>query len=264
VLRRSINAIAALGDRFIHVSERIGLSGVLVFHTLCRPPRLWRTFPLVMHQLYFVGVLSLLIVITSGAFIGMVVSLQGHHTLEKFGASQDLGQLLALSVVRELGPVVTALLFAGRAGTALTAEIGLMQTTEQIASMEMMAVDPLWRVISPRLWAGLLSLPLLTMVFSAMAILGGYVVGVDWLGVDAGSFWSNMQASVDFRLDVINGVIKSCVFGLVCTWVAVFQGYYCVPTAAGVAQATTNTVVYSSLLVLGLDFVLTAVMLGGW
>lgn len=264
MLRTFVLAIAGFGNRFMQISARLGLSAVFVCRILCRPPRLWRTLPLVMHQLYFVGVLSLLIVMTSGAFIGMVVSLQGHHTLVKFGASQDLGQLLALSVVRELGPVVTALLFVGRAGTALTAEIGLMQTTEQIASMEMMAVDPLWRVISPRLWAGLISLPLLTMIFSAVAILGGYVVGVDLLGVDAGSFWSNMQASVDFRLDVINGVIKSFVFGFVCVWVAVFQGYYCEPTAAGIAQATTKTVVYASLLVLGLDFVLTAVMLGGW
>jgi phospholipid/cholesterol/gamma-HCH transport system permease protein len=190
--------------------------------------------------------------------------LQGFHTLQKFGAGQELGQLLALSVVRELGPVVSALLFAGRAGTALTAEIGLMQATEQIASMEMMAVDPLWRIVAPRFWAGLISLPLLSIIFSAVAIGGGYVVGVDWLGIDAGSFWSNMQDAVDFRADVVNGIIKSVVFAWVCVWVAVFQGYYTKPTAAGISQATTKTVVFSSLLVLGLDFILTAIMLEVW
>jgi phospholipid/cholesterol/gamma-HCH transport system permease protein len=172
--------------------------------------------------------------------------------------------MVALSVVRELGPVISALLFAGRAGSALTAEIGLMQSTEQIASMEMMAVDPLWRVIAPRFWAGLISMPVLAIIFSAVAVFGGYLVGVEWLGVDVGQFWSNMQASVDFRLDVVNGIIKSVVFGFVCTWIAIYQGYHTVPTAEGIGRATTKTVVYSSLATLGLDFILTAMMLGGW
>ena len=194
----------------------------------------------------------------------MVMGLQGFNILQKFGAVAQLGQLVALSVARELGPVISALLFAGRACSALTAEIGLMQSTEQISSMEMMAVDPLWRIIAPRFWAGIISMPILAMIFSAVAIFGGYIVGVEWLGVDGGQFWSNMQASVDFRLDIVNGIIKSVVFGFVCTWIAVYQGYYATKTAEGIGRATTKTVVYSSLAVLGLDFALTAMMLGGW
>lgn len=259
-----IDHITRLGAQGIRRCRRIGLSGMFLMRVMFRPPRPLQMLTFVSDQLYFIGVLSLIIMITSGVFIGMVVALQGYHTLNKFGAGQELGQLLALTVVRELGPVVTALLFAGRAGTALTAEIGLMQATEQISSMEMMAVDPLKRVIAPRLWAGLIALPLLTLVFNAVAILGGYMVGVDWLGVDAGSFWSNMQAAVDLRVDIINGIIKSVVFGLVCTWVAVFQGYYARRTSSGIADATTKTVVFSSLLVLALDFILTAMMLGDW
>ena len=184
--------------------------------------------------------------------------------MSKFGATQALGPLVALSVVRELGPVVTALLFAGRAGSALTAEIGLMKATEQLSSMEMMAVDPIQRVISPRLWGGFISMPLLTIIFNAVAIYGAYLVGVKWLGVDNGAFWSNMQTSVEFHADIINGLIKSLVFGLAVTWIAVFQGYDAEPTSAGIANATTRTVVYSSLVILGLDFVLTAMMIGGW
>jgi phospholipid/cholesterol/gamma-HCH transport system permease protein len=213
---------------------------------------------------YAEGVLSLVIIIVSGLFIGMVVALQGYHILEKFGAAQQLGPLVALSVARELGPVVTALLFAGRAGSAVTAEIGLMKATEQLSSMEMMAVDPLHRVISPRFWGGFVSMPLLTMIFNTVAIFGAYLVGVKWLGLDAGTFWSNMQSSVDFRLDVVNGIIKSVVFGMAITWVAVYQGYFSVPTSAGISNATTRSVVYSSLAVLGLDFILTAMMIGGW
>ena len=194
----------------------------------------------------------------------MVVALQGYNTLRKFGAEQELGQLVALSVVRELGPVVTALLFAGRAGSALTAEIGLMRATEQIGGMEMMAVDPMWRVVAPRLWAGLIAMPVLAILFNVVAIMGGHLVGVDWLGVDDGAFWSNMQAAVDFQDDIVNGIIKSVVFGFVITWVSVYQGFYSPPNAAGISQATTRTVVYSSLLILALDFVLTSLMMGGW
>ena len=215
-------------------------------------------------QLYFVGVLSCLIIVVSALFIGMVVGLQGYNTLEKFGASSQLGQLLALSIARELGPVISALLFAGRAGSAITAEIGLMKATEQLASMDMMGVDPLGRIIYPRFLAGLIALPLLSLIFSAVAIYGGYFIGVQWLGVDAGSFWSNMQAAVNFRIDILSGIIKSVVFAFAVIWIAVFQGFTCVATAEGISQATTKTVVYSSLAVLGFDFLLTAMMIGGW
>lgn len=256
-----IQQLGSFGSAFC---SRLGVSGLFLFRTLVRKPRLQYSFPLLIQQLYFVGVLSLLIVVISGLFIGMVVSLQGYNTLERFGAGQELGQLLALSVTRELGPVITALLFAGRAGTALTAEIGLMKTTDQLSSMEMMAIDPLWRVISPRFWAGLIAMPVLAMIFNMVAVYGGFLVGVKWLGVDGGSFWSNMQAAVDFQIDIVNGLIKSIVFGFVVTWIAVYQGYYTVPTAAGISRATTKTVVYSSLAILALDFILTAVMLRGW
>lgn len=259
-----IEKISSLGRVGIDFCESLGRASDFLFRTLIRRPKFKRGFTYLVEQLYSVGVLSLVIIVMSALFIGMVVALQGYNTLSKFGATQQLGQLLALSVVRELGPVVTALLFAGRAGSALTAEIGLMKATDQLASMEMMAVDPLQRVISPRLWAGFISMPILTIIFCAVAIFGGYLVGVEWLGVDSGSFWGNMQSAVDFHLDVAGGIIKSLVFGFVVTWIAVFQGYDTVPTAAGISQATTKTVVYSSLAVLGLDFILTAIMLGGW
>lgn len=258
---KSVQNFGAIGLTFC---GRVGRSGLFLLRVLLRRPRLYRSFPLLVQQLYSVGVLSLLIIVISGAFIGMVLALQGHNILDRFGATQELGQLVALSVTRELGPVITALLFAGRAGSALTAEIGLMQATEQISSMEMMAVDPLWKVVSPRFWAGLISMPVLTVIFMIVAVWGSYIVGVSWLGIDAGQFWSHMQAAVDFQKDIMNGVIKSIVFGFVVTWVAVYQGFYTFPTAKGIGRATTKTVVYSSLLILGLDFILTAVMLGGW
>jgi len=256
--------LSSLGRFGISLSEHFGRATLFLFATIFRKPRFVKTFPLVIQQLYSIGVLSLVIIVVSGLFIGMVVGLQGYNTLNKFSAAQQLGQLVALSVTRELGPVVTALLFAGRAGSALTAEIGLMKATEQISAMEMMGVDPLWRIISPRFWASLISVPLLTAIFSAVAIYGGYIVGVKWLGLDDGAFWSNMQSSVDFYKDVVNGLIKSVVFGFVITWIALFQGYDTVPTAEGISRSTTRTVVYSSLAILGLDFVLTALMLGGW
>ena len=206
--------------------------------------------------------MTVLIVVVAGLFVGMMLGFQGYYTLVDFGAESSLGLAVALFLTRELGPVLTALLFAGRAGSALTAEIGLMKTTEQLSSMEMMGVDPLRRVIAPRLWAGFISVPVLAAVFSVVGIWGGMLVGVEWLGVFEGSFWGNMQSSVSFTSDVLNGVVKSFVFGFVCTWIAVYQGYDCVPTSAGISAATTKTVVYSSLAVLGLDFVLTAVMFG--
>ncbi|MCK4609143.1 MAG: lipid asymmetry maintenance ABC transporter permease subunit MlaE [Gammaproteobacteria bacterium] len=259
-----IKYIAQLGAGGISFCQRLGVSGIFLFRVICRRPRVLRLTPLLCEQIYVVGVLSLLIVVISALFIGMVLGLQGYNVLEKFGSTQELGQLVALSVTRELGPVITALLFAGRAGSALTAEIGLMQTTEQIASMEMMAVDPLWRIIAPRFWAGFISLPVLTVIFMLVSVWGSYLIGVDWLGIDPGQFLSNMQAAVDFRIDILNGVIKSIVFGFVIIWIAVYHGYYTVPTAEGIGRATTKTVVYASLAVLGLDFILTAVMLGGW
>jgi phospholipid/cholesterol/gamma-HCH transport system permease protein len=256
--------IQAFGRSGLDILRQYGKAGILLYSVLFRIPNIRKGFPLVVQQIYAEGVLSLVIIVVSSLFIGMVVALQGYHTLAKFGAAQQLGPLVALSVVRELGPVVTALLFAGRAGSAMTAEIGLMKATDQLSSMEMMAVDPLQRVISPRLWGGFISMPLLTIIFNITAIYGAYLVGVKWLGLDAGAFWSNMQTSVNFHSDVINGIIKSVVFGLVVSWISVHQGYDAEPTAAGIAGATTRSVVYSSLAVLGLDFVLTAMMIGEW
>jgi phospholipid/cholesterol/gamma-HCH transport system permease protein len=256
--------IEKLGRFGIQFCEHIGVSGLFLLRTVFRQPRITRLFPLIIEQIYAIGVLSIIIIVLSGLFIGMVLALQGYNILERFGAVEQLGQLVALSVVRELGSVIGGLLFAGRAGSALTAEIGLMQATEQLASMEMMAVDPLWRVIAPRFWAGVISMPVLIAIFCVVAVFGSYLVGVEWLGVDVGQFWSNMQAAVKFRIDIVNGIIKGLMFGVVITWIAVYQGYYAVPTAAGIGRATTKTVVYGSLAVLGLDFVLTSFMLGGW
>ena len=215
-----------------------------------------------MQQLYNVGFMSLIIITVSGLFIGMVLALQGYNILIRYGSEDAVGQMVALSLLRELGPVVTALLFAGRAGSALTAEIGLMKTTEQLSSLEMIGVDPLKRIIAPRFWAGVISMPLLATIFNLVGILGAVMVGVDWLGIYEGSFWSSMQESVDLAADIGNGLVKSLVFGIVVTWIAVFQGYDAIPTSEGVSSATTRTVVYSSLAILGLDFILTAVMFG--
>lgn len=256
--------LRSIGKNSLAGISLLGGACIFIFRTLIHRPNFHKNFPLIIIEIFSVGVLSLLIISVSGLFIGMVVGLQGFHTLDKFGANAQLGQLIALSVTRELGPVVTALLFAGRAGSALTAEIGLMKATEQLASMEMMGVDPLERIIAPRFWAGFISMPLLSAIFSAVAILGGYLVGVKWLGLDAGTFWNNMQGAVDFYSDIISGLIKSVVFGFIVTWIAVYQGYDTVPTAEGISRATTRSVVYSSLAVLGLDFILTAVMLKGW
>lgn len=259
-----LDSIARLGQNGLQTLQMIGYSGTFLVRVLCRKPDLKRLWPALLSQLYFLGVLSCLIIVVSALFIGMVVGLQGYNTLEKFGASSQLGQLLALSVGRELGPVISALLFAGRAGSALTAEIGLMKATEQLSSMDMMGVDPLGRIVYPRFLGGLIALPVLSIIFAAVAIYGGYFIGVQWLGLDAGSFWSNMQAGVNFRMDVVSGIIKSVVFAFIAVWIAVFQGFSCVPTAEGISQATTKTVVYSSLAVLGFDFLLTAMMIGDW
>lgn len=220
----------------------------------------FRRFALIRDQIHFLGNYSLSIIAVSGLFVGFVFGLQGYYTLQRYGSSEALGLLVTLSLVRELGPVVTALLFAGRAGTSLTAEIGLMKAGEQISVMEMMAVDPIDRVLAPRFWAGVIAMPLLAAVFSAMGIIGGWVVGVLMIGVDAGSFWSQIQGGVDVWADVGNGMIKSVVFGIAVTFIALLQGYEAHPTPEGVSRATTRTVVMASLTVLGLDFILTAMM----
>ena len=217
---------------------------------------------LLVRQLYGSGVLSLAIISLSAFSIGAVLGLQFYTQLVRFGAESTVGLGVAIVLVTELGPVVTALLFAGRAGSALTAEIGLMKATEQLASMEMMGVDPLRRILAPRLWAGFISMPLLAMLFSVIAIWGSKVVGVDWLGMDEGTFWAGMQDGVDFGSDVGNGILKTLVFGMVVTWIAVFQGYDCEPTAEGISAATTRTVVQSSVAILALNFLLTLVMFG--
>ena len=215
---------------------------------------------LVRDQVHFLGNYSLAIIAVSGLFVGFVLGLQGYYTLQRYGSSEALGLLVALSLVRELGPVVTALLFAGRAGTSLTAEIGLMRAGEQLSAMEMMAVDPVRRILAPRFWAGIITLPLLAAIFSAVGIIGGWVVGVVMIGIDPGAFWSQMQGGVDVWKDVGNGIIKSVVFGFTVTFVALLQGYNAQPTPEGVSRATTRTVVMASLAVLALDFLLTATM----
>lgn len=258
----AVRRVQLLGRIGLQFFADVGRASIFLWQALITKPDFIQGTHRLIQQLYSVGVLSLIIIVLSGLFIGMVLGLQGYNILNKFGAEHALGQLIALSLVRELGPVMAALLYAGRAGSALTAEISLMKTTEQLSSMEMMGIDPLHRVIAPRFWAGQISMPILALIFNCVAVLGGYMVGVEWLGVDNGAFWANMQAAVSFREDVVNGIIKSVVFGTVTTWIAVFQGIDCQPTAEGIARATTRTVVYSSLAVLGLDFFLTAVMFG--
>ncbi len=250
------------GEDWIEAVRSLGASLIFLLQSLLHRPSLRTGGALLFKQLYAVGFLSLSIIVVSGLFIGMVLGLQGYNILVSYGSEEALGSMVALTLLRELGPVVTGLLFAGRAGSALTAEIGLMKATEQLASMEMIGVDPLQRIVAPRFWAGFLSMPVLALIFSAVGIMGGKMVGVDWLGVDSGSFWAHMHASVQFNQDIVDSILKSLVFGATVTWIAVWQGYACEPTAEGIARATTRTVVYASLAILGLDFVLTAVMFG--
>ncbi len=250
--RTAIDAFLRLG----YATRFLGLTLAKSGTSLSRPR-------LVVREIYFSGVLSLVIILVSGLFVGMVLGLQGYQTLKTYGSEAALGVLVALSLLRELGPVITALLFASRAGSAVTAEIGLMKATEQLRAMEMMAVDPIARVVGPRFWAGVISTPILTAMFTAMGIYGGYLVGVVLLGVDEGSFWSQMQNSVDFREDVVNGMLKSIAFGIAISWIAVFEGYDAPPTAEGVSGATTRTVVTSALTILFLDYILTSLMFRG-
>lgn len=257
-----IDWLQNLGRKWLLVFESLGRAAIFFWHVLGGLGVAFLRFRLTLREIYSVGVLSLVIIVVSGLFVGMVLGLQGYVNFAKFNAEESLGIFVALSLVRELGPVVTGLLYAGRAGSALTAEIGLMKATEQLSAMEMMAVDPIRRVIAPRFLAGFISMPLLAAIFSAVGVLGGYFVGVGLLGVDEGSYWSQMQASVDFDADIVNGVIKSVVFGVACNWIALYEGYDAIPTAEGVSRATTKTVVRSALAVLGLDFILTALMFG--
>ena len=254
--------IRLFGRSGLMVVQAMGAAGVVLAHALLGRRGAGSSVHLLIKQLYSVGVLSLAIIVVSGLFIGMVLALQGYTILVDFGSEQAVGQMVALTLLRELGAVVTALLFAWRAGSALTAEIGNMKSTEQLSSLEMIGVDPLKYIVAPRLWAGFISMPLLAAIFSVVGIWGGAMVAVDWLGVYEGSYWGNMLASVDFQKDVVNGAIKSVVFAFVVTWIAVFQGYNCVPNSEGISRATTRTVVYASLAVLGLDFILTALMFG--
>lgn len=252
-----------IGRSFSSRALRLGAATRLFFLILIYSADSFKRIHLTIREIYFTGVMSLVIIIVSAFFVGMVLGLQGYYTLQKYGSSEAIGVLVALSLVRELGPVVTALLFAGRAGTAITAEIGLMKATEQLSAMEMMAVSPIARIIAPRFWAGVITMPILASIFSMVGVLGGYVVAVPIIGVDEGAFWSQMQANVDFRFDVINGLIKSVVFGIACTIIALFEGFDAPPTAEGVSRATTRTVVTSSLAILALDFVLTSFMISG-
>jgi len=253
--------IRHLGASVLNMLQGLGRSSLFLLAALAKTPALLLRFKLITQQIYSIGVLTFFIIALASFFVGMVLALQGINTLQRFGAEESVGLLVALSLVRELGPVVTALLFAGRAGTALTAEIGLMKSTEQLTAIEMMAIDPMARIVAPRLLGGFISMPILAMAFSVIGVAGGYLVAVGLMGVDAGAFWSQMQAGTEFGTDILSGIIKSVVFGFVVTWIAVFQGYDCVPTPEGVSRATNRTVVYSSLAVLMLDFIITALTL---
>ena len=261
LINKIAKSFGALGKKCIQFFVRMGRSSLFLLRVIKSIPFVFLRPWLFVQQLYSVGVLTIIIIIVAGTFVGMVLGLQGYNILVRFNSESSLGTMVGLTLVRELGPVVSALLFAGRAGSALTAELGLMKTTDQFSAMEMMAVDPFKRVIAPRFLAGFFSLPLLAALFSAVGVFGGHYVGVTLLGVDEGAFWAQMQKSVDFHEDFMNGVWKSVVFGFVATWIALFEGYDSVPTSEGVGRATTQSVVHASLAVLALNFILTALML---
>jgi len=258
-----VKSLRAIGHKGVNAVWRTGYAARFLLLTLLYSGTSFRRFHLTVREIFSSGVMSLIIIVVAGMFVGMVLGLQGYETLKRYGSESALGSLVALSLVRELGPVLAALLFASRAGSAMTAEIGLMKATEQLSAMEMMAVNPIARVVAPRFWAGVISMPLLSALFSAMGVFGGFVVGVVLIGVDEGSFWSQMQSAVDFQHDILNGVIKSVVFGVAVTAISLFEGYDAPPTAEGVSGATTRTVVQSSLAILILDFILTAFMFRG-
>jgi len=254
------NWLQRIGHRVLERLLGIGRASLFLAQCLMSIPYVLTRPGLLIAQLYSVGVLTLLIILVAGLFVGMVLALQAYIVLVDFGAEDSISLMVSLSILRELGPVFTGLLFAGRAGSALTAEIGLMKSTEQLSGMEMMAVNPMKYIIAPRFLAGIISVPLLTAIFMAVAILGGYFVATEMLGIYEGVFWSQMQTKVDFYVDLMNGMIKSLVFGVVIVWIAVFEGYDCIPTSEGLSRATTRTVVHGSLAVLGLDFIMTALM----
>jgi phospholipid/cholesterol/gamma-HCH transport system permease protein len=258
-----VKKIRQIGHYLVDAVWRIGYATHFFARVIFNSGVSFRRFHLTVRELFFTGVMSLIIILVAGLFVGVVLGLQGYEVLKSYGSESALGTLVALSLVRELGPVLAALLFAGRAGSAMTAEIGLMKASEQLAAMDMMAVNPIARVVAPRFWAGVISMPLLAMIFSVMGVFGGYLVGVVYIGVDEGSFWSQMQGSVEFQHDILNGVLKSFVFGVAVTVISLFEGFDAPPTAEGVSRATTRTVVQSSLIVLLLDVVLTAFMFRG-
>lgn len=262
LISRATALVRAVGRQGIAFTASWGRAGLMLGAALWGRPEPRKNGPILLQQLYVVGVQSLPIIVLAALFIGMVLGFQGYNVLVDFGAEQSLGPLVGLSLVRELAPVVTGLLFAGRAGSALTAEIGLMKATDQLSGLEMMAVDPVRRVVAPRLWAGVIAMPLLAQLFAVVGIWGGHLVGVRWLGVDAGSYWSALQSTVEWGDDIMNGLIKSIAFAIAVTWTALFQGYDATPTSYGVSQATTRCVVYASLMVLALDFLLTMLMFG--
>lgn len=255
-----MNLVVGLGAWALGLVQAIGKMSLFALDVIKAIPFGLVRIRLLVKEIYNAGVLSLPIILTAGLFVGMVLGLQGHYILTTFNATDAVGTMTALSLIRELGPVVAALLFAGRAGSALTAEVGLMKSTEQLSALEMMAVDPMKFIIAPRVLACILVVPLLAVIFIALGVFGGYLVAVGWLGVDEGSFWGQMALAVDWRDDVINGIIKAGVFGIWIAWVALYQGYTSIPTSEGVSRATTRTVVHSSLGILALDFVLTSMM----
>ncbi len=258
-----LDLIRKLGHAMVERIWRLGFASRFLVAILAQSGTSFRRLSLTLREIYFGGVLSLLIILVSGLFVGLVLGLQGYEILQRFGSTEALGTLVALSLTRELGPVLAAIFFASRAGSSITAEIGLMKATEQLKAMDMMAVNPIARVVAPRFWGGVISMPLLAALFSAMGVIGGWLIGVVFIGVDDGAYWSQMQASVDFRYDVWNGVIKSFVFGVAVSLIAVFEGYDSVPTAEGVSRAITRTVVTSALSILALDFILTSFMFRG-
>ena len=260
---KPLDWIRSLGHGTVEKIWRLGFATRFLLAILLHSGTAFRRLHLTLREIYFSGVLSLLIILVSGLFVGLVLGLQGYETLQRYGSTEALGILVALSLTRELGPVVAALLFASRAGSSITAEIGLMKATEQLKAMDMMAVNPIARVVAPRFWGGVISMPLLAALFSAMGVIGGWLIGVVFIGVDDGAFWSQMQSSVDFRYDIWNGVIKSFVFGVAVSLIAVFEGFDSVPTAEGVSRAITRTVVTSAMAILALDFVLTSFMFRG-
>ena len=258
-----LGLVRRLGRESVDRIWRLGYASRFFLAVLLKSGAALRRFPLVLREIWFSGVLSLIIILVSGLFVGLVLGLQGYEILQRYGSAEALGTLVALSLLRELGPVVAGLLFASRAGSAITAEIGLMKATEQLKAMDMMAVDPVARVVAPRFWGGVISMPLLAALFSTLGIFGGWLIGVVFIGVDDGSFWAQMQDAVDFRYDVWNGIVKSIVFGIAVSLIAVFEGYDSAPTAEGVSRAITRTVVTSALAILALDFVLTSFMFRG-